>query len=568
MTGPVGKEKVRARGKPAPAAGRAVSVLDAGVPVRDVSARPEPRTLTMSHKTAQPVFVHSSYRTSSTWLWHKLRGAPNTIAYCEIFHEALSSIDVQGARLVPGTHWRTNHPSSAPYFLEYLHLLKPTGGMPGFDAAMAYDRFIPADGVGGHLSCDEERYVRLLIDHAAANQKIPVLTCTRVLGRVTALKRAFNGTHILLYRNLFHQWASYCGQVADGNTYFMDVTDRIIKASRHDPFLRSVDDWFSSRTMSTRDEQTFLAFLFLHLYTYAHAYDAADLTVDATALATDADLRHSVEQTLSALVRSDISLADARSNFELSDLHVTSPRAFLDTVDQFTKYIVGSCTTEASKTFVRKLTAETLSEWDRHEFFTRQTRAYQQRDRGEIAQARDDARAQVEALSAERDGLAGQLGDATAGRHALEGVVASLTAERDGLVTQLVEAVNGRQMLDGTVVNLTAERDGLVTRAAEITVERQASDATVAGLSAERDAMATQLVDAAAERQALNGTVASLTAERDGLAAQAATITVERQALDTKVASLTAERDRLAAQVMDPRATSRLGRWSRRLRPR
>ena len=69
-----------------------------------------------------PVFVCSSFRTSSTWLWAKLRAAPNTIAYCEIFNEALATLDIKQASGLSYSTWNSKHPHAAPYFLEFAPL--------------------------------------------------------------------------------------------------------------------------------------------------------------------------------------------------------------------------------------------------------------------------------------------------------------------------------------------------------------------------------------------------------------------------------------------------------------
>lgn len=191
---------------------------------------------------AEPIFVHSSFRTSSTWLWNKLRSTPNVLAYCEIFHESLSTMDTKQATTNSYSAWQSKHPPSAPYFLEYSPLFRATGGIPAYDASMAFDRFVPRDGLDGHLSLEENIYIDSLLRNAYANQKIPILTCTRTLGRVRALRRAYGGTTIFLHRNLFHQWASYSSHALAGNSYFISSLNRIIEASRHDSFICWLDE--------------------------------------------------------------------------------------------------------------------------------------------------------------------------------------------------------------------------------------------------------------------------------------------------------------------------------------
>lgn len=169
-----------------------------------------------------PIFIHSSSRTSSTWLWAALRTSSNAIVYCEIFHEIMESIDCNKIASVTPASWRSNHPSSAPYFLEFLPLVEPEGGIREYSRSMAAERFIPADGLNGSISLEERAYVSRLLRQAQTWKKTAVLTDTRTLGRMRALKKEFGGYHVLFYRNLFHQWASYSSQMLQGNSYFIN----------------------------------------------------------------------------------------------------------------------------------------------------------------------------------------------------------------------------------------------------------------------------------------------------------------------------------------------------------
>ena len=213
-----------------------------------------------------PVFLHSSFRTSSTWLWQKIRRTSNVMAYYEVFHEQLQSLDLASVANISHDSWPSKHPLSAPYFLEFTPLLKATGGVDGFEENMSYDRFIPCGGIGGELSSDEKKYIHTLLKNAYKSRKIPVLSGTRSLGRAHALKKAFPFKNIFIHRNLYYQWASYSDQFLDGNSYFIDSIDRTIRASRHDPFISTIDKWYSARLPSASDERTFAAFIVLHLY--------------------------------------------------------------------------------------------------------------------------------------------------------------------------------------------------------------------------------------------------------------------------------------------------------------
>jgi hypothetical protein len=95
-------------------------------------------------RLAVPVFVQSSWRTASTWMWAKLRRAPTATAYCEIFHERLNACTIPNLKEDHFAKWNSKHPEAAPYFLEFAPLVDASGAVRGFDPSMAIERFIPA----------------------------------------------------------------------------------------------------------------------------------------------------------------------------------------------------------------------------------------------------------------------------------------------------------------------------------------------------------------------------------------------------------------------------------------
>lgn len=324
----------------------------------------------------EPIFVNSSFRTSSTWLWEKLRRLPNVTAYYEIFNPdilRMSQDDIRGGLY---DTWDSKHPPCAPYFLEFVPLLAPEGGVVEFKASMALRRYVPADGIDGTLSEDEQGYVRRLIDHAEAAGTIPVLTGTRTLCRARALKKAFGGKSVLIYRNIFHQWGSYCYQkVAAGNGYFFDMLRQTIDKAQHDPFFKALKDWFPADKDAILNEVGFSRFLLMHLYSYACAFDASDLVVDVNAIAADPALRAQTEDALSAMVGNRVDLSNARASFQFSPLVVADPRVFRDTIDQFTKRIVSSLALSPQAVeFLHRVKDEALDELDQHEFYAAEGR--------------------------------------------------------------------------------------------------------------------------------------------------------------------------------------------------
>ncbi|MGH6985822.1 MAG: hypothetical protein ACRED9_03165 [Caulobacteraceae bacterium] len=499
------------------------------------------------------VFLHSGFRTGSTWLWGKIRSLASTWAYYEIFHESFALSDARSALSVDSSFWESNHPPLAPYFLESMPLFGEGTGIPGYQPEMALEQFIPDGGFGGALSEAEHAYVARLIAVAREHGKIPVLADKRTLGRIGALRREFGGTTILLHRNLFHQWASCSRHAVAGNPYFLMQVDTILKASRHDATLREIDDWTQARTILPNDEKMFLAFLFTHLYLYAIAAAEADLTVDLTSLSADPEYRGIAENRLSELLRAPVDLSDARASFEGSVVEVSSKAAFVDSIEQFTKSIASMLKDARSRDFLAQLKGEALAEWERSEFYATSLRRALAARIQTLEKDIDEAHVAMNASADERNALADRVG-------AAEPTLAALAAERDVLAGQMVEQsqakatlVAERDDLAGQVsalslvrVALSAERDGLAGRVAELSqgqaalaADRDALTGRIAELSqaqvalaAERDGLAGQLAEAAQAHTAL-------AAERNGLAGQLTEMTYAREALAIERGGLT-----------------------------
>src|SRR5690348_7316763 len=97
------------------------------------------------------VFIHSSWRTSSTWAWLKFRGLSETIGYYEPFHGLMATRTRAEAKSVDYKSWDSRHPPGKPYGLEYVPLIRHSGGVPFADAAMAFEWFVPLGGLRGQL---------------------------------------------------------------------------------------------------------------------------------------------------------------------------------------------------------------------------------------------------------------------------------------------------------------------------------------------------------------------------------------------------------------------------------
>lgn len=238
---------------------------------------------------SRPLFIHSSFRTGSTWLWSKFRELGETVAFYEYFNETLSDLRPENVTYLRPDGWRSGHPETAPYFLEFLPII--SDGVDGYDRKMASEWFMPQ---GGALRGPELDYVRSLVQLGSRAGKIPVLTETRSLGRVQPLRSEFGGFHILLVRNLYHQWCSYSNQRLNGNDYFFEQTFSLLETETDDPFLQ-----FLSRQPRDEHDNELALFLALHLYLYARSAPFCDLIIDLNALS-GSEHRWKVERSLAS----------------------------------------------------------------------------------------------------------------------------------------------------------------------------------------------------------------------------------------------------------------------------
>jgi hypothetical protein len=269
-------------------------------------------------------FVHSGFRTSSTWLWLKLRQVDGVRAYYEPFNELLASMSkFEAGSLNPGT-WNSHHPTSDPYFLEFIDLINEQGGIKNYQTEMSFEGYIPINGVDGDLSAYEEDYISLLIGSAHEAGRRPALCAVRSLGRSRAIHKKFGGTHLLLTRNLHEQWCSFSEQAADGNNYFFDIFFRQVECCKHDPFLRHLVETLTKRGRRSEVSEQYVLFLLSQLYLNAVAFDVCQIKIDVTEIGNRAATREEAEIGLSQALGSKIDLRDVQAHVSYSSLDAKS----------------------------------------------------------------------------------------------------------------------------------------------------------------------------------------------------------------------------------------------------
>jgi len=286
------------------------------------------------------VFLHSSFRTSSTWLWGKFRADSRRLCFYEPFQERLADCTLHGCLTVGPDSWQSGHPPGPAYLLEFIPLLRRQGGIEGFDASMSFESFTPEGGMDGALSPQEAHYLSRLIELARSQGKQPVLSCTRSLGRAGAMKRGFGGLHILLWRNLHHQWLSYAHQQEIGNPYFMHslcwtlTNPRVVENQGCDPILRLLFLYMVSHCGNrTSDwvrpddcDHAYIAFMVLHLHLTMAGRQTADLVMEIDRLNRgDEDYRQGLEYRIAEMGGLPLDLNGARQTVQAPGIRLQNP---------------------------------------------------------------------------------------------------------------------------------------------------------------------------------------------------------------------------------------------------
>ena len=399
------------------------------------------------------IFLHSSFRTASTFLWSCFRKAPRTVAYCEIFHEILNTLSLADVSALKPEGWHSKHPPGAPYFLEYVPMLREGGGVEHFDPSMTYERFIPAGGCSGDVSAMEAIYVRNLINHAECRAKVPVLTATRSLGRAAGLKRAVPGLHALIYRNLFQQWCSFTDQAFRGNPYFLDRIVDIMRLHRSDPGLGMLHQVFPVTKASAENANMFYTFTFLHLYLYTQAVGAMDLIIDVNRLETDLPYRKQIEDRVAA-EGVTLDLSSTKNTIAYSVCELGSAADFSEKIGVIGNMIIDQAPDGAGREFGIKVMSDLMEEHARHDFQASALRSVMLGPTGLRAE-RDAVRLERDRLVEKQNELRAELDAALADARAAKLERDELASERDGL----------RAELDAVMVNASAirtEREQLI----------------------------------------------------------------------------------------------------------
>jgi hypothetical protein len=154
-----------------------------------------------------PIFIHAWWRSSSTYVWSKLRQEKTFRCYYEPLNERLAALKpgAIAASSEAETSRSLRHPVQAEnYFAEYAGLI--ASGSLRYSRDLAYARYLlRPDQTDTGLKV----YLDGLISAAANARQRAVLCFCRSQMRSAWMKQNFGGLHVAQIRNPFDQWASF-----------------------------------------------------------------------------------------------------------------------------------------------------------------------------------------------------------------------------------------------------------------------------------------------------------------------------------------------------------------------
>jgi hypothetical protein len=168
----------------------------------------------------EPVFIHSLFRSGSTYFFKKFRELENLWCFQESVHEiafyANDSVEILAGHDDQEMQERLRHPKlDAGYFYEL-------GELWGDWRGLVQERSIYEDYF---WTSSQDAIVAYLLVLANKSKSRAVFQECRTACRIGALKKALGGHHIYLWRNPWDQWWSY--KVGE---YFDAVNQIIINA--------------------------------------------------------------------------------------------------------------------------------------------------------------------------------------------------------------------------------------------------------------------------------------------------------------------------------------------------
>ena len=237
--------------------------------------------------TLDPIFIHSMWRTSSTYVWHCFRRLDPVKGYYEPYHSCLRSMSPENAESRGDVD--LGHSLGTPYWTEYGSVAPKEGGMPFFQKRFAVRNYVPPTG---GLKEGEQKYLNYLIEGGANEGLKPCLGFVRSSMRAGAIRSVFGGTHIALIRNPFSQFTS-CYR----RSGFLESINNVV-AVIQSRFSR-VGSWLERKTKKHELEyHDAIRFSVYYLFSNISAVTHSDIIIDTDLLGSDPKARQAANRSI------------------------------------------------------------------------------------------------------------------------------------------------------------------------------------------------------------------------------------------------------------------------------
>ena len=301
----------------------------------------------------EAIFLHSSWRAASTYVWAKFRQRPDTYCYFEPLNEHLFTLTAEIIdRFRPWSF--ANHPAlQAPYLEEFRPLIGPGGGIPGFPAHLTFGRYCAtsADSLP-----ELEVYMADLARLAARLGRRPVYGFVRTDLRVGWFRARMPGAHIFIRREPRRQFLSMLRQAVQGNPYFLQrgvvILRQNMEAPAFAPLLSAIElpallessglrEAFRGKLVDeTVLRRLYFIFYFMWLLARQFGEPQCHLAIDIDRLSLDDSYRRETENRLGDLVGRAISFADCRVERYDENLGWSAPQ--FEALERDIEALVGS----------------------------------------------------------------------------------------------------------------------------------------------------------------------------------------------------------------------------------
>lgn len=163
-----------------------------------------------------PIFVHASPRSGSTYFFNVLRRNESLMCFNEAIIDVFGYYGKAGAaRHKASQRWNVNHDFlERNDFDEFFEAWNSV--MHLYPAFPSFRDYLPHDGV---LSAELKAYLAGLMKYARSHDKRPALCEIHSRGRVGAIRDAFGGFHIAQIRDPLSQFGSFVRPVIEGGQW-------------------------------------------------------------------------------------------------------------------------------------------------------------------------------------------------------------------------------------------------------------------------------------------------------------------------------------------------------------